>query len=30
LHDEGEDTAEVEADLKQKVKDLFNFSESDY
>lgn len=30
LRDEGEDTAEVEADLKQKVKDLFNFSESDY
>lgn len=30
LCDEGEDTAEVEADLKQKVKDLFNFSESDY
>lgn len=30
LRDEGEDTVEVEADLKQKVKDLFNFSESDY
>lgn len=30
LRDEGEDTAEVEAGLKQKVKDLFNFSESDY
>lgn len=30
LRDEGEDTTEVEADLKQKVKDLFNFSESDY
>lgn len=30
LRDEGEDTAEVEAELKQKVKDLFNFSESDY
>lgn len=30
LRNEGEDTAEVEADLKQKVKDLFNFSESDY
>ena len=30
LREEGEDTTEVENDLKQSVKDLFNLSESDY
>lgn len=30
LREEGEDTTEVENDLKQSVKNLFNLSESDY